>query len=183
MASKPWKPEPPFVVHSQTMLESPAWKSLDHNTKKFLERLELEQMKHGGKDNGRLPCTYDDFEQYGVRRQLILRSQRRAAAAGFAKVTQKGRRSPTGGTPALYLLTYLPKYDGTWPTNEWRKYRPNGPTWQTRSSEKRAKAPLNDGASSVENVTTQVKAALKVQKSPQKPQCRKRHYYLELLSM
>lgn len=148
---KPWKPQAPFVIHRAAMRTSEAWSAIDHNTKKFLERLELEHMKHGGKDNGRLPCPYNDCVEYGMRRETIARSIHRAVVCGFIEITRRGRRSAAGANPALYRLTYLPNFDGAWPTDEWKDYRPNGPLRLTQSTKQKT-ANL---ASKIQNVGTE----------------------------
>jgi hypothetical protein len=151
---KPWKPEPPFVIHRAAMRASEAWSALDHNAKRFLERLELEHMKHGGKDNGRLPCPYNDLVEYGMRRETIARSIRRTVMCGFVEITRRGRRSAAGANPALYRLTYLPHFTGAWPTDEWENYRPNGPLRQTRSPQK-AKQKAAAKPPQIQNVGTE----------------------------
>ena len=49
-------------------------------------RIALELRKHGGHDNGKLPITYDDFENYGVHRHSIAPAIRELVALGFIKV-------------------------------------------------------------------------------------------------
>jgi len=110
-----------FIAHRIEMLESSAWASLTFAARRILDRLEIEHAHHGGKENGNLPCTYDDFERFGVRRASVAAGIRLLVAGGFVEVTHSGR----GGNgefrdPARYRLTYLntPKAN---PTDEWRK--------------------------------------------------------------
>lgn len=50
-----------FIPHRVEMLESPAWRALSFVARRILDRLEIEHAGHGGAENGRLICTYDDF--------------------------------------------------------------------------------------------------------------------------
>ena len=73
------------------MKHSAAWRVLSLSERRCLDRLEIELASYGGTDNGKLPCTFDDFERYGVRRHSIAPSLRALAALGFIEVTEEGR--------------------------------------------------------------------------------------------
>lgn len=112
-----------FIAHRVEMLESPAWAALSFAARRALDRLEIEHAHHGGKDNGRLACTYDDFERFGLRRKSISEAIRQLVACGFVEVTERG----SGGNrefrrPARYRLTYLGTKTAA-PTDDWRSYR------------------------------------------------------------
>ena len=47
-----------FVAHSRELRELAAWRALPDNARRILDRLEVEHMRHGGAENGALPCTY-----------------------------------------------------------------------------------------------------------------------------
>jgi hypothetical protein len=123
---QPWRPEPPFITHSMEFYQSKAFRSLSNAERKILARIEIEYMKHAGKDNGRLICTYEDFIAYGIRGRSIPAALRHLQAVGAIDMTQRGRRDAMHN-PHHYRLTYQPSFDGKWPTNEWHSYRPNGP--------------------------------------------------------
>jgi hypothetical protein len=94
------------------MRESPAWRALSFPARKVLDRIELEHMHHGGAENGKLPVTYRNFEDAGVRRHSVANALRELTALGFIEVTRKGY----GGAaevraPSLYRLTYLPAWN------------------------------------------------------------------------
>jgi hypothetical protein len=94
------------------MRESPAWRALSFAARKVLDRIEIEHMHHGGAENGKLPVTYRNFEDAGVRRHSVASALREVTALGFVEVTRKGY----GGAaevraPSLYRLTYLPAWD------------------------------------------------------------------------
>ena len=108
------------------MLESPAHRMLSLSAHRVIDRIAIEHAHHGGKHNGRLPVTYDDFEAYGIDRQAIPPAIREAAALGFIEVTQRGR--PSAGEyrwPNLFRLTYVycGKAEADMPTNEWRRIK------------------------------------------------------------
>jgi Type III restriction enzyme, res subunit len=68
-----------------------------------LARIEIELAHHGGNDNGKLPVTFDDFVQYGVRRHSIDASRTRGCWAGalrVATVPDAGRGRASLGTGA-----------------------------------------------------------------------------------
>jgi hypothetical protein len=111
-----------FVSHSRAMRESPAWQVLPDNARRVLDRLELEHMRHGGADNGALPCTYTDFARAGVRRASVALAIRQCVCLGFIEVTHQGGRSISYvRRPSEYRLTYLVgRGKSPVPTNEWQ---------------------------------------------------------------
>jgi len=97
-----------FVAHPRELRESAAWRALPDNARRILDRLELEHMRHGGAENGALPCTYSDFVAAGVRRASVSLAIRQCAALGFLEVTHRGGRSNAEyRNPSRYRLTYL----------------------------------------------------------------------------
>jgi hypothetical protein len=112
-----------FAARLIEMLESPAYRVLSLSAHRIISRVEIELGHHGGKDNGKLPITYDDFQAYGIDRHAIAPAIREAEALGFIEVTVRGRAGNAEfRTPNLFRLTFrgakgLPG-DGT---HEWRK--------------------------------------------------------------
>ena len=105
------------------MLESPAFRALSLAAHRVLYRVEIELAHHGGQDNGRLPVTFDDFEQYGIHRHSIAPGIREAVALGFLEVTQHGRAgNAEWRQPNLFRLTYRPAKGvyGSDCSHEWR---------------------------------------------------------------
>ena len=49
-----------------------------------MRRLELEHMAHGGQDNGKLPCRYHDFVEYGCRKNGLSAALIEVNVLGFA---------------------------------------------------------------------------------------------------
>jgi hypothetical protein len=145
---KPKTSEPSYIKLRREMLEAPGWRALTPAAKCVIERLIIEHMRHAGKDNGRLICTFDDFEEYGIRRKSIAPAIRLAVELGFIHVTQAGWRSAGYRRPAHYRLTFLPT-DNAGPTDEWKQVHLDtiSPKNKHRKRQLRgAKTPLTPGA-------------------------------------
>jgi hypothetical protein len=110
-----------FAPHTIEMLLSPAFRVLSLTGHRILARLEIELARHGGKDNGRLPVTFADFEEYGIERHAIGPGVREVCALGLVENTRPGH-SGNGEfrSPNLFRLTYLRAY-GKDPTHDWRQ--------------------------------------------------------------
>lgn len=105
------------------MLESPAYRVLSLSAHRVIDRIAIEHMRHGGADNGRLPVTYDDFEEYGIHRHAIGPAIREAVALGFIEITEAGRAgNAEWRRTQKYRLTFArserDRNDGT---HEWMK--------------------------------------------------------------
>src|SRR5262249_10890247 len=72
-----------YVPHTREVLEAPAWRVLSLSGHRVLDRLEIEHLRHGGKDNGELPVTFNNFEAYGIHRHAIAPALRECAALGL----------------------------------------------------------------------------------------------------
>jgi hypothetical protein len=109
-----------FVPRPRSMLESKAYRSLSLSARRFIERIELEHLRHAGKDNGKLPVTHRDFVEYGVRDGSVSAARQQAIRKGFVRITKKGR-SGRNGIATEYRLTYL-HANSQPPTNDWKRY-------------------------------------------------------------
>ncbi|WOH78253.1 hypothetical protein RX327_20000 [Bradyrhizobium sp. BEA-2-5] len=112
-----------FAPRRIDMLRSPAYRALSLSARRVLDRLEIELADHGGTDNGNLPCTYQDFVDYGIHREAIYPAIRETVALGFVEVTQQGvAGGPDYRKPTKFRLTYRHargvRGDGT---HEWMK--------------------------------------------------------------
>src|SRR5271156_5675424 len=97
----------PFFMRRFSMLNSPAFMVLSLAAHRVLARIEIEHMQHGGKENGNLTVTYDQFEDYGVHRHGIGPAIREVVALGFVEVTERGRAGNREyRRPSKYRLTY-----------------------------------------------------------------------------
>lgn len=108
------------------MLESPAYRVLSLSAHRVLSRIEVELAHHGGNDNGKLPITFNDFVEYGVRRSSVGPSLIELETLGFIKITQKGKKAKAAEyrQPNQFLLTTRPELDGVGPTHcKWRRFR------------------------------------------------------------
>jgi hypothetical protein len=124
MTKKPNRPkEPAFVKLRMEMVNSPAWRALSAAATRILERLMIEHMRHGGKNNGELICTHKDFGAYGIRYPSIAPAIRKCVAHGFVVITDRGWRAAVHGRPAQYRLTFLPTR-GAPATDEWKRFTP-----------------------------------------------------------
>ncbi len=112
------KPPGQFVWLTAELLESPAWCGLSANGRRLIDRLMIEHLSHGGIENGRLPVTHKDLEEYGLSRNCIRYAIDEAEAFGLIRFKRGGR---WGGAnrPSVYRLTWLGNADAG-PTNEWK---------------------------------------------------------------
>lgn len=111
-----------FTARPIEMQESPAFRVLSLSAHRALCRIEIEHAHHAGRENGRLPVTYTDFEAYGISKHCVVKAIRELEALGFIEVTEHGR----GGNaewhiPNKFRLTYRPQcYAPYAESNEWR---------------------------------------------------------------
>jgi hypothetical protein len=114
-----------WIAHTKDMRESLAWQLLPDNARRILDRLELEHMRHGAGENGKLPCTYSDFASAGIRRASVSLAIRQCVRLGFLKITNQGGRSISNQRwPSLYLLTYVTGCKSSpAPTHDWRSIK------------------------------------------------------------
>jgi hypothetical protein len=110
-----------FSPRVRSMLESPAYRVLSLSGHRILSRIEIEHSIHSGRDNGHLPCRYDDFEEYGVDRHSIAPAIREVCALGFVEITRQGRAGNREyRLPHLFRLTFIPTANAP-ATDEWRR--------------------------------------------------------------
>jgi hypothetical protein len=112
-----------FAPRLIEMLESPAYRALSRAGHQVMSRIEIEFGHHGGMDNGKLPLTYNQLEEYGLHDHAIAPAIRELVALGFIEVAEQGQ----GGNaefrrPSKYRITYRDK-DRANPTHEWRRIK------------------------------------------------------------
>lgn len=114
----------PFAARLVEMLEAPAYRVLSLSARRVLDRVEIELGHHGGNDNGRLPVTFENFEDYGLDRGSIAPAIREAVALGFLQITERGRAgNAEWRRPNYFRLTYKPaKGLPGYGTDEWRRF-------------------------------------------------------------
>jgi len=81
----------PWIWFSRQLMESDAWRTQPLNTRRVVERIEIEHMMHAGTANGRLVVTYKDFEKWGIRRESIPGAIEDARKRGLIYVRRGGR--------------------------------------------------------------------------------------------
>jgi hypothetical protein len=109
-----------FAARTIAMMESPAFGALSLGAHRALARIEIELAKHGGNDNGRLPVTYDDFEEFGVHRHSIAPAIRELVQLGFIEITEQGRAgNAEWRRPNFFRLTFK-RVGNAGPTDDWR---------------------------------------------------------------
>ena len=97
-----------YVHHLADLIRSPAWRVLSLSARRLLDRIEDEYLRHGGKDNGKLPVTFDDFVRWGINRHAIAPGMRECTALGVLVVTRRGMAGNAEfRSPNLFLLPYL----------------------------------------------------------------------------
>jgi hypothetical protein len=129
-----------FDARLVEMLESPAYCELSLSAHRVLSRLAIELGHHGGCDNGRLPVTYGQFQEYGIDRGAIAPAIRELEALGFIEVTEHGRASAGEfRSPNYYRLTYPVVRKGNPPTNEWRQVKTTEDARRIARAARRAK--------------------------------------------
>ena len=110
-----------FIKHRLAMRESPAWRHLPDNARRVLDRIEVEHLRHGGAENGKLVVTYADLQHAGIRRASIFRAIQECAALGFLVVIEKGGIKGNHTWSSRYRLTYAAPKKGKppTPTDDW----------------------------------------------------------------
>jgi hypothetical protein len=97
-----------YVPHLRELIEAPAWRALSRPARLALDRIEIEHMRHGGQDNGKLAVTFDDFEDHGIHRHIVASAIRECIALGLLVITRRGcAGNAEFRAPNLFLLPYL----------------------------------------------------------------------------
>jgi hypothetical protein len=96
-----------FVPHPLELLQSEAWRSRTIHEIRMIERLEIEHLRHGGKDNGHLGVSHWQFVEHGVHNNLVAATAKRLEAVGLLQIMQDGTGGRGAAHVARYRLTYL----------------------------------------------------------------------------
>jgi hypothetical protein len=87
----------------------------------LVHRIIVEHLRHGGKENGRLKITYDDFQEWGISRARIGDAIAIAEALGFIKRVKRGRAAwEDQREPGEFALTWQ-CIGSELPTNDWKR--------------------------------------------------------------
>ena len=118
----------PWAWIPAPLIASVAWRTMSIHCRKLLDFLLVEHCNHAGRGNGRLHATYDQLEQFGIRRRKIRGAIAEAVRRGLVEVTQQGGLygADRKRTPSLYRLTWFGCVESQQPaTNEWKRYVEN----------------------------------------------------------
>jgi hypothetical protein len=114
---KPDEANPAFIMTRLITLDSVAFWALKPIEVRILHVIEIEHMRHGGKENGNLTVTRRQFEKRGIPKDAIAPGLRALAAMGFIEFTQHGAAGVGDLAQAhQFRLTYVQPN----PTDEWR---------------------------------------------------------------
>ena len=83
--------EGPFAARPIEMLKSPAYRALSLGGHRALARLEIENLLHAEKENGRLIVTFSDFDAFGIRRRNVPAVLQEIEQLGFIRITERGK--------------------------------------------------------------------------------------------
>jgi hypothetical protein len=103
------------------LLNSPAWLTMSHQCRKFVDALMVEWANHGGVENGNLKAPYEQLQTRGLRRASLLDVVVEAGALGIVHAVRGQRSYGSRRSPSVYRLTWLgTAQNGLTATNEWR---------------------------------------------------------------
>jgi hypothetical protein len=106
------------------MLEAPAFRVLSLSARRVIDRIQIEHAHHGGRENGNLPVTFRDFNEYGIHWNAIAPAIREAEALGFIQITQHGVASNKEfRVPNTFALTHLPTEKEPKATEDWGRIK------------------------------------------------------------
>ena len=119
-AHKPDEANPAFIMTRLIMLDSVAYWALEPIEVRILAAIEIEHMRHGGNENGRLIVTRRQLEGRQIPLKKIAPGLRALVELGFIEITQRGAAGIGDHAQAhRFRLTYVQPN----PTDEWRKFR------------------------------------------------------------
>jgi hypothetical protein len=95
-----------FAPRPIEMLKSPAFRVLSGSAHLILARVEIEFSSHSGKDNGKLPVTHKQFEDYGLHNHAIGPALRELEALGFLAVERGCAGNAEYRRASMYGLTW-----------------------------------------------------------------------------
>jgi hypothetical protein len=115
----------PFVMIRLSMLESPAYRTMSLMGRRFLNAVERENLKHGGKDNDKLIVPGKMLKQYCLTAstRMINEAKLEAEALGFLHFKRGVGGKGKERAPNEYGLTYLPGHNGGPPTDDWTEIK------------------------------------------------------------
>src|SRR5262249_40305675 len=80
-----------FVMLPRSFFESFAWRACSNACRLAVERVMIEHLAHGGRENGELTVTKTDFMKHGIHNDGVAPALREAVALGLLELTRRGR--------------------------------------------------------------------------------------------
>ncbi len=120
-----------FVQIPLKLLESDAWRNRPINCIRLMDRLIIEHIRQGGRENGNLIVTYNEFQKHGIPRKYIKGAIKNAEELKLIRVEYGCYYDAKRKYPNKYTLTFFKEkiFDeklnvNCWraPSNDWRKY-------------------------------------------------------------
>jgi hypothetical protein len=108
-----------WIAHRLTLVVSPPWRLRPKPLMTILERLEVEHMRHAGKENGNLCVSYDQLVEAGVSRKMIRAAENAGEALGLLAVKPSETLQGNIRGASEYRLTYVPEKGRRAPSDEW----------------------------------------------------------------
>lgn len=109
-----------WIPITSEYLSSNVVRSLSINARKVLDMLKVEHISHAGVHNGKLITTHRQLIEAGVTAEFVADAVEELVFKGLIKC-RRGRAGDGTPHPNIYTLTFAWQYDGTAPTNEWRR--------------------------------------------------------------
>jgi hypothetical protein len=107
-----------YIWLTRELLESDAWRSQSIRTRRLIDFLLLEHLRHAGQRNGRLRAPHRQLYAFGIGGHYAVPEIVQAEELGLIACHRPGMRTATE-----YRLTWFESHDGQPATNEWRLYR------------------------------------------------------------
>lgn len=108
-----------WIAHRLVLVTSAAWRERPKPLANILDRLEIEHMRHAGKENGHLFVSYEQFVAAGVSRKVIRAAEEAGVALGLLRVELSETILGNIRGATRYGLTYVPEKGKRAPTDEW----------------------------------------------------------------
>lgn len=119
-SKKGWLSGQSFVPHRLELVVSFPWRKRPIPLMRIIERLEIEDMRHAGGENGNLYVSYTQFVAYGISRSAIRPMLDLGVEIGLIAIIQAENWVGDLRPENAYRLTYLPAKGQKAPSDEWR---------------------------------------------------------------
>jgi hypothetical protein len=95
--------------------------------RRVLDRLVIEYLSHGRRENGNIIVTYSNFADFGIRRASVAKAIADLVVLGWLDVVSRGGAAYADyRNPSRYALTWLMRKDRSPATNRWKRHKSLG---------------------------------------------------------